>query len=75
MKLYFLLLSLYIINSSARENGEGCNKDKQCDSGNCCGGVWPFQKCQECCKDKHCPDSKVCRQVSLECLHLPAKIR
>merc|ERR1711926_60361 len=43
------------------ENGEKCEDDSECSSGLCCGFL--KRKCQNCCRDKHCPrpDYQVCK--------------
>ena len=40
--------------------GDKCKENWDCKDGRCCG-IWPFKKCGECCKNKHCLAHQKCK--------------
>ncbi len=60
MKVAILCLVLLcaLTLSEGRANGDSCSRDRQCDSGHCCG-VPLLKKCRECCQDGDCDSNRV----------------
>merc|ERR1719429_156281 len=51
--------------SEPAEIGEFCKKDGDCASGRCCG-MFGNKKCQECCMNRHCSGTQVCKNNKCE---------
>jgi len=57
-----------------KPNGDTCNKDDDCASGNCCG-FWKWKRCRECCRNSDCPTGVCKNNVCYEELSFGARCK